>query len=325
MAFNIKRVTNFVRSTRDAADKIPGVSDILGNSPLGDFFGLNARDVWRLKMVDSPYTEFRGQFRATNLTENVGAKISDSTALNSQKIDRKYISAEGEYITFSTKMYATYNIKNISKSITELKNFCRRDEKLKRAPIFKFSSGTEVLCTCFVKTVGNIRYSDPRPDGTIREATFDVVLMKIEDLPSELGEELSIGSLVTRGLGLISSAAAGIGLESVANFLDIPGGSLHRKGRTIVTKDGQTFEHISKNEYGNALYGDVLRRVHYNKPLSQIKTALDTGDVIDLVDDEEIKTIKVTPQCIPLKRTTENLTNIKDHFERRGEERTIYV
>jgi hypothetical protein len=221
-------------------------------------------------------------------------------------------------------VFATHSIKNIRKSIEQLKSFCRKNEKLKRAPIFKFSSGTEVLCTCFVKTVGNIRYDEPRQDGTVRSATFEVVLLKVDDVPTELGKELDIGALLKTGLGIISAAASNTA-TSISNFINIPGGSLHKKGRRIIVKSGETFEHIARKEYSNALYGDVLRRAHFNKPLSIIKPALEVGDIIDLVDESDIRNITITPQSIPLKGSITNLKNIKDHFELRGGERIIYV
>ena len=72
-------------------------------------------------------------------------------------------------------------------------------------------------------------------------------------------------------------------------------------GKEIIVKQGETFEHIAQKHYGDAHVGDILRRAHYNKPLNEIKSSLETGDVVDLVADDEIFGIAVTPQSIALK------------------------
>jgi len=319
--FDLKRVTSASGLAKTAAKTIPGVSDILDSIGLGEFLGISTKDVWRLKMKDSPNTEFKGQFIAEDLTENVGSRVAENQALNQSETDKKYLSGDTETITFRTRIWATSSIKNVKESIEKLKSFARRRDDLKRAPIFTFTAGTEIQCLCFVRSVGGIRYANPRSDGTIRGAEFTVTLTKIEEL-QEPRQGLSIASLVKTGLGIVSAAA---GIVSSLGKINIPGGSLHTKGKQVIVKQGQDFEHIAQREYGDALVGDILRRAHYNKPLSQIKQALEIGDVIDLVDENEIFGIAVTPQSVPLIDDTVRLTNIKNHFETRGESRTIYV
>lgn len=319
--FDLKRVTRIQGIGRTGAKAIPGVKDALGDTALGEFLGISTKDVWRLKMKDPPNTDFRGQFVAEGLIENIGARLSDDGALNKQSTDTKYLGGQGETINFKTRIWANSSVKNVKKSVELLKSFTKRDPDLKRAPIFTFTSGTEIQCLCFVQTVGGIAYDKPRSDGTIRGATFSVVLTKIEELPTK-EQGLSIASLVKTGLGIISAAA---GFGSILGKINIPGGSLHIKGKKVITKQSQTFEHLAQQEYGQALIGDVLRRAHYQKPLSQIKMSLEIGDVVDLVEESDILTIPITPQSIALLDGTVNRQNIQDQLDLRGGSKVIYV
>jgi len=321
--YDIKKANTTTSRIKSIVAGIPGISDSLADTPLGDFLGLSVRDVWRLKMKDPPETDFKGQFIAEELTENSEARFSEQTALNQPKADPKYLGGGSDNITFRTRVWADSSVKNVKATIELLKSFTKRNDELKRAPMFVYTSGTEFQVLCFVKSVTNILYDRPRPDGTIRGASFTVTLLQIENVAVPYSG-LSASSLVATGLGVISAAAGAIG--GMLNKIKIPGGSLHTKGRKVVVKQGETFEHIAKREYGDALVGDVLRRVYFNRPLSQIKMALDVGDVIDLVHRNEIFGVPIVPQSIALNLSDQqSVANLKDHFERRAGERTIYV
>lgn len=319
MAFDIKRIQKVQGRAGTVARTIPGISGLLGDTFLGEFLGISTKNVWRLKMIDSPNTEYRGQFMAQNLTENVGANISSQSSLNKQSQDKQYIGGDDNTLTFNARVWASSSIKNVKKSVELLKTFTERNEELKRAPIFTFTSGTDIQCKCFVKSIGGVQYDDPRSDGSIRGATFNVTLEKIEDVPTKSG--LSLAALVKTGLGIVSAAQ---GLSKSGGKINIPGGSLHTKGRLIVTKQGQTFESIAQKEYGNALYGDILRRAHFQNPLNQIKASLEINDIVTLVDPNEITEITVAPQSICLKDNEENRNNFLAHFELRGGSKVVY-
>ena len=325
MAFDIHRVTKLSNIGSSLGKAIPGVKGLLGDTALGEFLGISTKNVWRLKMKDLGEQEFKGQFLAEDLTENVGARISSRSSLNQQSTDSKYLGGDAETITFTTRIWASNSVKNVKKTVDLLKSFTKWNSKLKRSPIFTFTAGTEVQALVFVKSVGGIKYDRPRSDGSIRGAVFSVQLSVIEDIESKQNS-LSIAALVKSGLGIVS-AAQGLLSGGFGAFgkISIPGGSLHTKGKKIIVKDGETFEHIAQKEYGDALVGDILRRAHYNKPLNQIKSSLEVGDVVDLVQEDEIFGIVVTPQSIPLKDNTENLDNINNQFELRGKSKTVFI
>ena len=324
MGFDLKRV-NPAGAGKTIGKTIPGLSDAIGDTPLGEYLGISTKDVWRLKMSDKiggdEGPEFRGQFTATNLTENVGQRITSTNALNQEDADRKYLGGSGDTITFNARIWATSSLKNVAINIHKLKSFCRRDDELKRSPIFTFTAGTEFECTCFVKSIGNIIYDPLRSDGSIRGATFQITLVKLVEVPPDK-QGVGIASLVKTGLGIVSSVS---GLSSTLGKIYVPGGSLHTKGKEIITVQGQTFEHLAQKHYNNALFGDVLRRAYYHNPQNTIKTSLECGDVVDIVDPDEIQEIDITPQSISLKDNIECNENIVDHFSLRSDPKRVYL
>jgi len=279
-------------------------------------------DVWRLKMLDPPGTEFIGQFVAEDVTENIGARISNDGSLNKDETSKKYLGGSGDTTTFKARIFATNTLKNVKTGIRQLKSFAKRDPALKRAPIFRFQAGTEIAMMCFVKSPGGIVYDRPRRDsGAIRGATFNMALEVIEELPTKQ-DGMTVASLIKTGLGIALAAA---GISNSLGKINIPNASLHSKGKRMVIKQGQTFEEIARIEYEDALSGDVLRRVYYQQPLSQIKSALETGDIIDLVDAVDLAGVDVTPQSEFLKDALVNRQVISDQFALRGTNKTIFV
>jgi len=323
MGFDLKRIS--INAVKQKLSKAIDTYDNeirtkAGRSGLSDFLNLSPANTWRLKMIDPPYTAFVGQYRAEGLTEQVGARISDKGALNKQDTEKVWLGGEPGTISFVTRVWATSRTKSVRSSVEQLRSFTKRDDKLKRAPLFVFTSGVDLRFNVFVKSVGGIAYDNPRQDGTIRGATFQMTMLIVDDIPTEQ-TTMSLSTLVQTGLGLITASAA---YKSLSSFIFVPGGSLHLKGKKIIIKDGQTFEHIAQQEYGDASVGDILRRIYYNNPRNTIKNSLEVGDYIDLVDDSEIFSLKVTPQSIALKDDIVNVENIKNQFELRSGERKIY-
>jgi hypothetical protein len=324
MGFDIKRIS--INSVKEKITNFTAAYDDkirtkAARSGLSEFIGLTPTTTWRLRMLDPPYTAFVGQFVADNLVEAAGCRIADKASLNKQDTEKVWLGGESNTLSFTTRVWATSTVKSVREPIQQLKSFTKRDDKLKRAPMFVFTSGTDLRFNVFVKSVGGIEYDRPRSDGTIRGATFSMTMLIIEgDIPSEQNT-MSLSSLVETGLGIITSSSL---FKTLSSFINVPGGSLHLKGKKVIVKDGQTFEHIAQQEYGDASVGDILRRVHYDNPRNTIKNSLEVGDYIDLVHESDIFSIKVTPQSIALKSDKVNIDNIKSHFALRSGERTIY-
>ncbi len=171
----------------------------------------------------------------------------------------------------------------------------------------------------FVRSVGGIVYDDIRSDGTIRGATLQITLEKIKNENAADVAGTSLASLITSTLGIVSTIAGAASFAATKNAINIPGGSLHTTGKTIVAKQGMSFESIALKEYGNPLLGDILRRAQPEK------ANLKPGDKVILVKKEEILQMRVTPQAVALRNNQTNRTLMQEFLALRGAPATIIV
>jgi hypothetical protein len=275
---------------------------------LGELTGFgDSKKAWTLKNDDTGEV-IRGQYIAQDYTENVGANLNDSSTVNQRAPFTQWINGEAETGSFRARIFATHSLKFVKNEIDKLKEAARLNKTLKRAPIFTFTYGTEIVYKCFVVSVGGIKYDEVRSDGSIRGAEFNITLRILEDVPTPQATA-SLASKVKFAAGIATAAA---GILSTVGLIKIPGASLHTKGRTIKAKQGDTFESIAQREYGDALVGDILRRVQPEK------ADLSPGDDVILVDNTEIFQIKVQPQSVALKQEPENKMLLDEKLKARN-------
>lgn len=279
---------------------------------LGELTGFSTpKKAWALKNNDDG-SVIRGQYMPIDYTENAGAQLNDSNTVNQQDPFAQWIGGEVETSSFRVRIFATHSFKQIKNDVAKLKKSIRKpsnpNSPLKRAPIFTFTYGSDIAYTCFVRGLGGIKYDEIRSDGTLRGAEFTLTLRRLETIPTR-EQGTSLASKIKLAAGAIVAVA---GIADVVGLVNIPGGSLHKIGRKIQAKDGDTFESIAASEYGAADRGDILRRVQPNK------ANLKPGDSVILVDPVEIFDIEVTPQSVALK-DTETVQVVKDKkFEQRN-------
>lgn len=284
---------------------------------VGEFFGFSNAKGWTLEALDPGFEsgKFEGQFITENMEENIGSTLGETTTVNKDKPDFKWLHGEAEIFTFTTRLWASDSLKNINKTLHTLKNLARRNDELRRAPRCVFTAGSEISFNCFVRGI-KTKYDELRSDGSLRGAIIDLTLQKIESDIKTDNAATSLASQLKFAGGLIAGA---VGLVATGKkLIDIPGGSLHTIDRTVEAKQGNTFESIAKKEYGNALLGDVLRRAQPEK------ANFKPGDKIILVEPSEIRQIAVTQQSIPLKSTQAN-TELREVFLSRLNRKTKIV
>jgi len=287
---------------------------------VGELFGFSANKAWSLVGDDPKFYDltFEGQFTAQNFREGGGdVSLGEANSINKEQPNFQFLNNDGEIVTFQSRFYATDSFKNIKQQIELLRSFKKRDPDLKRPPKFLFTFGTEIQFTCFVKKV-DFDYDELRSDGSIRGVIASITLQKLDQtLQGSEAAATSLASQIKFAVGIVAGAA-GI-VSQIKSKINIPGGSLHTLDRTREVKEGETFESIAQQEYGNALLGDVLRRTQPEK------ANLKAGDEIFLVEATEINTIEVTPQAVALKRTPENRKLKEDFFALRNRKTTIFV
>lgn len=287
---------------------------------VGELFGFSSAKAWTLTGDDSKNfdLEFEGQFTPQNFNETGGdASLGEASTINKEAPNFQFLNNQGETITFTSRFYATDSFKNVKQQIETLRGFKKRDPDLKRPPKFLFTYGTEIQFTCFVRKV-DFAYDELRSDGSIRGVVATITLQKLEQtLQGTLAAATSLAAQIKFAAGVVAGAA-GI-FAQVKSKINIPGGSLHTIDRVRDVHQGDTFERIAQQEYGDPLLGDVLRRTQPDK------ADLQTGDTVILVDPLEINAIEVTPQSTPLKATQENNALRTEFLALRDRKTTIFV
>ena len=287
---------------------------------IGELFGFSDNKTWSLVGDDTGYEDlqFKGQFPAENYAERGGnANLGEATTLNKSEPNYQWLYGDGEIVSFRARLFALNSFKNIKQQIETLKSFKKRKSDLKRPPKFLFTYGTEIQFTCFIRQI-DYEYDELRNDGSIRGAIITISLQKLDDtLIGTEAASTSLASQVKFAAGVIGSAA-GI-LSQVKSKINIPFFSVHTLDKTIIAKDGDTFESIAQRQYGNALLGDLLRNTQPDK------VNLKTGDSVILLDPIEINEISVTPRSIPLKATPENSALRNEFLDLRHSNTTIFI
>lgn len=286
---------------------------------VGELFGFGGK-TWRMTVIDSASDlkgkSFEGQFIAQEMEEEIGSFLGENTTVNKGTSNFQWIRGEPDAFSFVSRVFATDGFKNVRQKIELLKSLAKRDPKLKRAPKIRFEAGTEIAFICFIRGI-KFSYDELRSDGSLRGAVVSFELQKLDiatDLPkaaSDLAKQIKLG------IGVVAGAVGIIDQLKPRKF--IPGGSLHTIGRTRKVTQGDTFESIAADEYGDALLGDILRR------LQPEIVNLVPGDEVELVESAEINTIPVTPQSVALKNTTQNLELRQIKLDARNRPTVIFV
>ena len=284
---------------------------------VGEVFGFTSNKGWSLVGQDPQVStlNFTGDFIAENQSESVGSRLDEQGSLNKPKPNFQWLGGEAEAFQFQSRIWARDSFTSVKPQIELLKSMARRNKDLRRAPIFLFTSGTEIGFTCFVKGV-QFEYDEHKADGSIQGAVVSIGLQKIDDTIVQAAAT-SLAAQIKQAAGIVA-AAAGIG-SIVGRIKNIAGFSVHTLGRDVTVKSGETFESIAKREYGSALIGDILRRAQPDK------FDLKVGDKIFLIEPSEARQIRVTQQSVSQKDTVVNQQLKNDFFELRNRKTTIFV
>lgn len=215
---------------------------------------------WTVQNQDT-LERIEGQFPAEETTRGVGANWSELNSLNRQNPILQWVSGKADTLSIQSRFFRRdLSDESPQKKLDKLISWTRRDQRKGRPPILIFwiGDGTVVSMNCILENISDIKTSTPSFFGGIREAKFTL------------------------------------------NFKQYTAFSLDAKEvndtRYHRTKQGQYYEIIAQEEYGNAMLGDVIRKQDY-----QIgKALLKPGDIVKLPAIEGVRTQKVTQQSIIL-------------------------
>ena len=216
----------------------------------------DALRVWSLLNLDT-FETVSGQFHAEELTHDVGSAYSEKFALNRQHAITQFLHGEVEQYSFRSRFHATTVIEDAEAPLNMLKRWARRDESSSRPPVLEFwaGNGHAFFVQCTMKLSG-ITYDRPTWLGGLRHVTFTVTLREYK--------EFSLKG------------------ETVGNT------RYHRSKRT------DYYELLTEREYSDPMLGDVIRKIHPDKPNVQV------GDVIMLPTASHLRKSRTTQTSIAL-------------------------
>lgn len=192
---------------------------------------------WNMENLDTG-EKLQGQFEAQEVTEQVGSNWAEHTALNRDNAILQFLNGNNDQLSFTARLYQDSILGDpllgrgqlasdsgpIDK-LKKLKQWIRRDPKLRRPPIINFSIGSgHVQMTCVIRALSDITYDRPDYFGGFKGVSLSVGLLQFVPFSIEDQEETDT--------------------------------------RYAVTRDRDYYEMMALVEYGNPMLGDFIRKEH---------------------------------------------------------------
>lgn len=243
--------------------------------------------VWNLINYDTVET-ITGQFHPEGLTQNVGSAYSEKFALNREHPVVQFLHGEVETVTFRGRFHATTVVEDVVEILEKLKSWARRDDSLERPPVLGFWAGDSLWGYLVECTMGlsNIAFDRPTLVGGLRHVTFQVNLREYKSYSIEAGTV---------------------------------GNTRYHRARAF-----DYYESLALLEYGDPMVGDVIRKLHPEKPNIQV------GDVIELPTASKLRKTKTEPTSIPFqngfgRKASPQRTLRLETFEARNRTKVSFV
>jgi len=250
----------------------------LPNLPIiGGIFG--STWPWSITDVDHDYNIF-GDFFPESMTINKSAEYGENTTLNRGKPILQYSSGKLTTISFNALLFARHFLDDLNERFYAMMALTERDDDLKRPPVCFFEAGP-ISMQCVVNSVGGVKVSEVRNDGTFRSIEFAV----------------SLTEYIPFSIEGIQESRPGTPEQS----------TLYRKA-----KQGDTFESVAKDVYGDPLKGIHIRSVNTFK----VGEELEAGEELKLLPATHSQIAKaVAPVSAQI---SGGASPIKKLFETRG-------
>lgn len=242
---------------------------------------------WSLQNLDTLATPVFGDFFPESMIITPGApKYSKTSSLNREKPVIQYSGGDLDTITFNALLITRHFLDKLEERYVSLIELSQRDPDLKRPPICLFEAGV-IFFECVVLSVGGIKISEVRNDGSLRSVEFTITLQ--EFVPFDI---------------LSLEQTSPTALEPSTLF------------RTA--KQGDTYESMAQKEYGSALKGVQIRET--NPELGDI---IEPGNEVKLLPPENSNIRKAAaPVSIAVSKGSAS-SDVKALFDKRAQEKRI--
>lgn len=184
--------------------------------------------VWHMRNLEDG-SELRGQFPAEDPVLELATAYGQHSSLNRQNPIVQFLRGEADTFSFTARFYALHSgDRTPTKSIETLQSWRMRNATLARPPRVAFTFGNIVpFPEAVITSLSGLSYSEPKPDGDIREVSVTVGLLRYEKFSLEDKPE--------------------------------PETRYHR------AKQGDYYELLTWQEYRSPMLGDSIRKDHPDK------------------------------------------------------------
>jgi hypothetical protein len=203
-----------------------------------------------------------GQFPHEGLSREVGAHWEEINALTRERPILQFITGEVETLEMSSRFFRRdITDDTVNEKISTLISWTKKDPRFGRPPILQLmvGDGEAVNMRVILKSLSRVQYAKPDFQGQLRMVTFQMTLWNYT--------EFAITD------------------------------QLQKDTRYHRTARGQYYELIAKQEYGNPLLGDVIRK----SAAQSGKALLSPGDIVKLPSIEGIRSARITQTSVILK------------------------
>lgn len=253
---------------------------------MGILFKFVDTQLWSLVSVEplAEPLEITGEFIADNVTHDMSNNLGKKGSLGRQTPIISFLSGETEVVKFQAIIWQDHVWSPIEPKIEKMKKLLNPQSISGLPPVMAFTHGTLTM-DCLVKSIGGIKYREPNFFGEMKSAIFEMELWRFKDTAFELTQAS--------------------GEEPETKF--------------VIAKRGDYYEKIAAAEYGNALLGINLRKLH-EVPF------LEVGDPVKILRPTHSKIRQaIAPENFLLARSNENKQLIADHFETRGNSKLSHI
>lgn len=237
----------------------------------------------RLDQGEPSIIEF--QFQPESFSRTISSNYASGSSMNRAHPIIQFTNGELEEISFSAQWYSRHKNEDIQPYMDAMAAACRRDPNLGRPPIWAFLWGIPLADQVVVKSIAPINIESMKPDGSLRHISFSLTLLRYEQYDIQLTDPN-----------------------------ERPHDTFY-----IVVQTGDTWESLAARQYGDALKGDLLRRLNPARPF------LVVGERVKLLDADRFDDVIVTPDSPPLQRTAEGIRVLQNLYVSRSASKVSLV
>jgi hypothetical protein len=231
----------------------------VGGTLLSKMLGLKS---WTLKNTEDG-TTLKGQFPAEDVTRNVGGNWSEIQALNRSNAFIQFLNGKTQTLSVQSRFFKRdmFDDSPVDK-VEKLIEWTQSTIRFRRPPMLTFilGDGLGLQMDCVCTGVTGIKYGMPNSLGGIREVQFTMEFLRISGRQTAFSSEQEVTDT-----------------------------------RYAHAKDGDYYELLCQEEYGDPMIGVIIRQRNPTKPL------LAAGDIIALPALEGVRGSVPSQQSIPLK------------------------